>query len=75
MKFCQLVTYLWLSLLILGQYKGNNACTTNAILTKLDMHQCIMVIYIHIKFHQIPMIEYLVITLDGCDGGKDRQME
>ena len=38
----------------LNQCKGNNSCTTDAILPKPDVHQRIMVVYIHIKFHQIP---------------------
>ena len=44
MKFCPWVTKLWLNLLILYQHKGNNSCTTDAILTKLDVHQSIMVV-------------------------------
>ena len=44
---------------ILNQYKGNNSCITEAILTKLDIFQRIMVIYIYIyiyKFNEIPSI-------------------
>ena len=41
-------------------------------MTKVDMHQSIMVMYIHIKFHQIPLIGYLVMAPDGCDGRTDR---
>ena len=54
-------------LLILNQCKGNNSCTTDAILTKLKVHQRIVVIYIHIKFHQIPLIGYLVMAPDRHD--------
>ena len=75
MEFCQLVTHLWLNLLILNQYKGNNSCTTDAILTKLDLHQCIMVICIHIKFHQIPLTGYLVVAPDRCGRQMDRMTD
>ena len=54
-------------LLILNQHKGNNSCNTYAILTKLDVHQRIMEIYIHFKFQQIPLVGYLLMALDGCD--------
>ena len=40
-------------------------------MTKLKVNQHIMVIYIHIKFHQIPLIGYLVMAPDG----RDRRME
>ena len=63
-------------LLILNQYiydKGNNSCTTDASLIKLDLHQHIMVIYtcIHVKFHRIPLTGYLVMATDRYD----RQMD
>ena len=45
-----------------NQYKGTNSCTTEAILTKLDMHQRILVICYHIKFHKIPLNGYLVMA-------------
>ena len=38
------------------------------ILTKVNVHQRVMVIYIHIKFHQIPLTGYLVMAPDGRDG-------
>ena len=57
-------------MLILNQYMGNNSCSTDAILTKLNMHQSIMVICSHNKFHQIPLIGYVVMAPDG----RDRQM-
>ena len=63
-----------LNLLILNQYKGNNSCATEAILTKLDVRQRNMVIYIHIMFHEIPVIGYLVMSSDGRDkrtGGRN----
>ena len=53
---------------ILNQYKGNNSRTTDAILTKLDMHQRIKVIYAHLKLHQIPLVDYLVMAPDVTDG-------
>ena len=53
---------------ISNQYKGNNSCPTDAILTKLTVHQRIMVIYIHIKFHKIPLIGYLVMAPGGREG-------
>ena len=74
-KFCSLVTLLRLNLLILSQYRGNNACITDAILTKLNVHQRIEVIYILIKFHQIPLIGYLVMAPDGRDKQKDEWMD
>ena len=54
-------------LLIVNQYKGNNSCTSDAFLTKLKVHQRIVVIYIHIKVYQIPLIGYLVMAPDGHD--------
>ena len=54
-------------MLIFKQYKGNILCTADAILTKLDTHQRIKVIYIHIKFRQIPLVSYLVMAADGRD--------
>ena len=62
-------------LLILNQYKGNNSCTADAILIKLYVHQRIIVIYIHIKFHQIQSIGYLVMVPDGRDGRTDGYRE
>ena len=35
---------------ILNKFKGNNSCITNAILTKLDVHQHIKVTYISFMF-------------------------
>ena len=46
----------------------------DAILTKLDVHQKIMVIYIYIKFHRIQLIGYLVMALDGPDWRTDGQI-
>ena len=57
--------------MISDQYKGNNSSTTKAVLTKLDVHQRIIVIYIHIKFHQNPLIGYLVMATDGRDGQEE----
>ena len=45
-KFHSLVTSLWLNLQIFHQFKGNNSLHTGAILTKCEMHPCVMVIYI-----------------------------
>ena len=73
MKFCPLIALLWLNLLNFNQYKGNNSCTTDAILTKLDVRQRNMVIYIYIKFHQIPLIGYFVMAPDGHDGRTDME--
>ena len=77
MEFCQLVTYLWLNLMSLNQYKGNNSCTTDASLIKFDVHQRIMVIYtcIHNMFHRIPLTGNLVMATDGYDGWMDRHEE
>ena len=36
--------------------------TTNASLTKLDVHVCLIVIYIYFKFHEIRLWGYLVIA-------------
>ena len=68
MKFCSFGYLFWLHLLILNQYKGNNSCTTDAILTKLHVHQCIMVIYIH--FNSI-LLSILSKTLEGRQGTTD----
>ena len=54
-------------LLMLNPYKDNNSCTTDVIMATLNKHLHIMVIYIHIKFHQIPQIGYLVMAPDCCD--------
>ena len=35
---------------------------TNASLTKLDVHQWLIVIYIYFKFHEIQFRSYLVIA-------------
>ena len=51
------------------------SCTSDAILTNLDMHQNIMVIYFHVKFHHISLIGYLVMAVDGCDRQKDRMTD
>ena len=40
------------------QTKGNNSSTTDDILTKLYMHNYIMVIYTQYKFHESPSIAY-----------------
>ena len=73
MKYCQLATSLLLNLLICNHYKGSNSNSTDAILTNLDVHQRIMVIHIciHIKFHQIPFIGYLVMAPGGREGRTD----
>ena len=73
MEFCQLATciYLWLNVLILNQYKGNNSGIIDDIQTKFDVHQGIMVICIPIKFHQILLIGYLVMAPDGHDTQND----
>ena len=39
------------------------------------MHQRIMVIHIHIKFHQILLNGCLVMAPDGCDGQMNRHGE
>ena len=51
--------------MILNQFKGYNSCTTEASLTKLDMHQHVIVIYIYIKFYEILFNSYLVMAKDG----------
>ena len=57
MKFCYLVTKLWLNLLIFSTR------ATDASLTKLYVHQRITVVYI-----QIPLISCLFMASDGRDG-------
>ena len=44
------------------QFKGYNSWTTNASLTKLHLHQCLVVIYIYLKFHEIRVGGYIVIA-------------
>ena len=34
-----------------------------------------MVIYIHSMFHQIPLIGFVVMTLDGCDRWMEEQTD
>ena len=46
----------------LNQFKGYNSCITNASLTKLDVHQCLIVMYICSKFHIFRLRGYLVIA-------------
>ena len=51
-------------------------CTTEDSLTKLDVHQCVIVIYIYIKFHKILFCSYLVMAEDEwTDGWKYGRME
>ena len=63
MKFQKSVTYLWLILVILNQFKGDYSCISEASLTKLYMHHSIM-IYTSCKFHEMLFIGYLVMALD-----------
>ena len=51
-EFCEIpfIGYLFMiqftDLLIFQQFKGNNSLHTGPILTKCEMHYCVMVIYI-----------------------------
>lgn len=63
MKFQKSVTYLWLILVILNQFKGDYSCISEASLTKLYMQHSIM-IYTSCKFHEMLFIGYLVMALD-----------
>ena len=45
-----------------NQFKGYNSWTTKASLTKLEVHQCLIVIYIYFKFHETRFWGYLVIA-------------
>ena len=45
------------------KFKGNNSYITEFILTKLNVHQHIMVINICFKFHQILFIGYCKLWL------------
>ena len=65
MKFSSGVTKLWLIVWILNQFKGYNSRTTEASMTKLDMHLIVIVILIQHKFHEIPFNSYLVMAPDG----------
>ena len=44
---------------ILNQFKGYKPCISKASLTKLDMHQCVIVKHIYCKFRGIPFSGYL----------------
>ena len=57
------VAQLWLQTDISDRFKGgNSSITDDAIRTKLDVHQIIMVTYIYSKFHLILFIGYLVMA-------------
>ena len=45
---------------IVKLFKGNNSCTSYAILMKLYVHSRIMMIHMHFKVHELTMISYLV---------------
>ena len=45
---------------IFNQFKGYNSSTTIGSLTKLNVHQCPIVIYIYSKFYEIRFKGYLV---------------
>ena len=49
------------------QSKGNNSSITDYTLMKLHVHNHIMVIYIHYKFHESRSIVYKVMA----EGGKN----
>ena len=57
-----------LILWILNQIKGYNSCITVASLTKLDMHQRVIMIYIYFIFHEILFTGCLVMAPDGQMG-------
>ena len=40
-------------------------CTSEASVTKVDVHQRIIVIFIYFKFHEIPSNSHFVIAPDG----------
>ena len=50
------------NLWILNPFKGIKSCTNGAIMTKLNVHCCVMTIHNYFKFHEIPFIGYLVMT-------------
>ena len=52
MKFISEVTYLWLIVWIINQFKGYNSRTTKASLTKLDVH------HTGIKIHSISVMKF-----------------
>ena len=52
------VDCIWIS----NRFKGYNSWTTKASLTKLYVHQCHIVIYIHFMFHKNRFRGYLVIA-------------
>lgn len=62
-------------LLSYNHYKGNISCTADALLTKFDMLQHIMVIYNPINFHQIPFTGSLVIVPGERDGQMDKMTD
>ena len=47
---------------ILSQFKGDNSCTTEASLAKLNIRQHLIAIHICSKFHKIPVSHYLVMA-------------
>ena len=53
-----------------NQFKGYNPCTSKANLTKLDVHQRVIVIYIYNKFHEILFSSYLVMAENGRTEGR-----
>ena len=53
-------------------FQGYTSCTTEAGLTKLDVHQRIIVMHTYFKFHENPFSGYLVMAPDGqMDGLTD----
>ena len=63
MKFCSVVTQLWLILCILNQFKGYNSCTTETS----DETWRVSARYgdIYLYFHEILFSSYLVMARDG----------
>ena len=57
-----------------NEFRGYNSGTTECSLTKIDLHQHVIVIYICIKFHEIFYSSYLVMAPDRqMDGRTDGQ--
>ena len=70
MNFSSVIRELRLISWIVNQFKGYNLCTIQASLTKLDVHQCVIVIYIYFKFQEIPSNGYLLMAPDERKDGK-----
>ena len=46
-------------------FKGNNSCTSDASLTKHEVHLCLTVIYIYITIGEVPGNDYLEMAPNG----------